>query len=403
MDESKETSKKAAEAVSPSKDKSPELRINMGRKEKPQLRRPIEMSRRKNKSAEPGDHKYSNKTDEAQIEEVRRELADLIAIGANASSEPTLRISSNFGKRLRREGGEVEMKVLGDFPDREVYPSFEAMLPEAGATKILQVKDAELRQASTEHHQDGVAVNTTTETFVTCDGMGGVGYGSEAKDNFAFALAQAVAELPDIHALQAGREGAKIVVDRAKEILHGMGIRYEDDLALAKGSDMTINVGANKDLSFGSTVAAAQRIEGTNDWRIATIGDSNVLVVDSKGSVKSGFGEAYRLISRGQVTSDGSAEDPPMGSYIGIGKEGREPFAKYGSRGMHAEFATVTGLERGDRIVVVSDAYLQKSPPEVLVRDIQKTAEEWKASASEKGGMYGDDATMIIINPVATA
>ncbi len=301
-------------------------------------------------------------------------------------------------------------KDIKNTPNPEIFPTFEAMRPEAAVAKTFQTEGIDIRQASKTHHQDGVVFNSESSTIVVCDGMSAVGTDSPTKNYFAFALAHSVAELPDIHVLQAGGSGVAQSVERAKGLLQAIGISPQVDLhpQIKEGDPILHSAevpnkyeGLNKNIRVGSTIAAVQRIEGTNDWRVVTIGDSNVVVVNGKGEIKQGYGEAWQLIAKGRIDSKGRAERSPTCSYIGIGKDDADsPFAKYGALGLTAQFTTITGLEEGDKIVLSSDAYLSKSPLEQLFADVNKTPDEWNAGVSDdEGGMYGDDATLVIIDP----
>ncbi|MEX1052727.1 MAG: hypothetical protein WEC80_02670 [Patescibacteria group bacterium] len=307
--------------------------------------------------------------------------------------EPTA--SSGITGSIGREG---KKRIIGSTKKSEpVTPlsSFEVLQPKPKKTTLVEIPGVEIRQASTKHHQDGIAYNTDTQTYVVCDGMGGVGSDTQTKDNFAFALAQAVSEQSDISAI-AQMDQAIAIIDRAKKFLAILGVDFQKDLKL--NLDSRVISSLTRDKIVGSTIAAVQRIDGTNTWRVVTLGDSSVIVIAANGKIKEGYGEAWQLISQGNTNSDGSAPDSPLCSYIGINREGNLAI-RYSSRGLTAEFSEFEALT-GDKIVIVSDAYLQKSSPETLINDMNKTAEQWAAGANkDKDGMYGDDASMIIIDP----
>ncbi|MDP3953428.1 MAG: hypothetical protein Q8P99_01215 [bacterium] len=321
------------------------------------------------------------------------------------SSSP--RMSSGLrGKGLERpKGDDSELTEvthsIGRKPPSKIISSmgrrkYEALRPKSREAKTVSMEGVDVRQASTEHHQDGVAYSTETKTFVVCDGMGGIGSATESKDNFGFALAQAISEQPDIGILEQD-DGVGLILERAIAILELMGIDVDGDLQTNMESRIVTSMGGGA--AMASTVAAVQNIEGTNKWRVATLGDSSVVVVDESGKIKEGYGEAWQLITRGNTDRNGSADELPLSSFIGVNKKDGTPVVRYEARGLTSQFAEIDALSPGDRIVIVSDAYMQKSPPEVLIRDMNKTNEEWEASAQPSGGMYGDDASMIIIDP----
>lgn len=292
------------------------------------------------------------------------------------------KMESSMGIRRRSIASSREMSTAKE----SLLPTFEALRPESDTTKVLLLDNVDLRLTSMKGHEDGLAYNPTTDTVVLCDGMGGVGTG-EVKHYFGFALAHAAAELDDISKL---RDEATVnsVVARAKELL-------TEDLGIEiKASDSTLvsSVGASKDLEWGSTLAAVQRIGETNRWRVATLGDSSVAVIGRDGKIKAGFGEAFQLIAAGKVESNGAAQDPPMGSFIGIKRGELSGVARYSGRNGGAEFLEVS-LEEGEKLVLASDAYVQKTPPSILEQDIAKSAEQWAAAKTR----YADDTTLAIV------
>lgn len=267
-------------------------------------------------------------------------------------------------------------------------PSFEHLVPEPNAVKTYVSPDGkfDLRLSCSIDHQDGLAYNAESKTVVVCDGLGGIGTRGDVKDFFGFALAHAAAELDDISTLQ-DPATVMLVVEKAKSILEqDLGIPIEDTGSLVKTS-----MGGG--FKWASTLAAAQQVPSTNRWRIATIGDSSVAVLDKEGFVVDGYGEAFQLLATGNVGISGTVDDGPMNSLLGISKTSLEGGVKYGNDTLGAQFAEIE-LAEGNRLVLVSDAYIQKSPLSTLEADAKKTSQEWAASKP----FYSDDTTMAIIS-----
>jgi len=89
-------------------------------------------------------------------------------------------------------------------------------------------------------------------------------------------------------------------------------------------------------------------------------------------------------------------EDGPMGSVVGISHETLTGTVRYervraGER-LGAEFTEVE-LQDGEKLVLASDAYIQKSPPSTLEGDVKESAEAWKA----RKPTYSDDTTLAIV------
>jgi hypothetical protein len=277
---------------------------------------------------------------------------------------------------------------LDAIPGSEL-PTFTKMLPEANSAKTYRSRNVELRQSSTRDHQDGIAHNPRTETIAISDGMGGVGQPGNTKDYLGFALAHAAAEVEDILALQ-DADSVNAMVERSKELLAHMGIAPEDDVESALFSG---GWGAGRHIEWGATLAVVQKVPDTEDmWRMAVFGDSSVAKLDESGKIQEGFGECFQLIERGQAKADGRAEEEVLGSYIGIAKKTLGGFVQYGAGGLHATFATVR-LKPGQKLVVTSDAYVQKTPPITLEADAKLTNEEWAAKAPQ----YDDDTSLAVI------
>jgi hypothetical protein len=300
------------------------------------------------------------------------ELADLL---------PVSRVKvGSFGRRAEPESAETRT-------EEKLPRTFYEMRPEPNVAKAWMSLDGtiDLRLSSLSTHQDGLAYNPDTQSVVVCDGMGGIGAAGEVKDNFAFALAHAVAELDDISAL-ASPDVVSAVVERAKSIL-------QDDMGVTvEAQSSRIKSGATADMEWGSTIAAVQRIADTNRWRVATIGDSSVAILDSNGRIKEGFGEAFQFLKAGKISKDGSAAEEALGSKVGIDKETLGGYVRYEHQGKHAEFTEIE-LADDEHLVVVSDAYLQKTPPSTLEIDAAKTRDRWVADKPR----YGDDTTMAIV------
>lgn len=273
---------------------------------------------------------------------------------------------------------------------KELPRSFAEMRPEPKTAKIMIDERAgiELRQSSTDHHQDGIAFNPDTNTTVVTDGLGGIGPDGEAKNHFGFALAHATSELTDISTL-ADPVVVESVVARAKDIL-------QDELGIIVDGVRGRIKQKMFDGPMAATVAAVQRIEDTDTWRVITFGDSSVVALDKDGKITRGFGEAYQQISAGNVGADGTAADAPMSSVVGISYDDYRGTVRYGGEASRskfgAEFTEVT-LAEGEKLVIVSDAYVQKTPPSQLEHDAAEPAENWKVRAPR----YGDDTTMAIV------
>ena len=273
----------------------------------------------------------------------------------------------------------------------ELPRSFSEMRPEGNTAKVMKTNiggvEVDLRQSSMHEHQDGVAYNPNTGTVVVCDGLGGVGREGDVKDHFAFALAHATAEVTDISTLS-NPDVIASVVERAKIILvTQLGITVEK---------RTGGITSSRKEAFASTIAAIQNIEGTKKWRVATIGDSSVVLLGADGKIRRGFGEAFQQLAAGKVGSDGTAEDAPLSSVVGISKDTLAGIVRYEStvsgRRFGAEFTEVELLP-GEKLVVASDAYIQKTAQYVLERDALETADTWKARAPR----YSDDTTIAIV------
>lgn len=289
-------------------------------------------------------------------------------------------MTGSFGRKLAGESTEVGL-------EKDPPQTFNRMRPESNVAKayIAEGGAIDLRLSSLTSHQDGLAYNPDTGSIVVCDGMGGIGVGGEVKDNFAFALAHAVAELDNILELRSP-DVIDSVIQRTKSILEdemGITVQAQNSRVKSKASD---------DMEWGSTIAAVQRVAGTNRWRVATLGDSSVAILDSNGRIKEGFGEAFQFLNASKVSIDGSAIEDSLGSKVGIAKSTLGSYVRYEDQGKHAEF---TEVELGDdeRLVIVSDAYLQKTPPSVLEEDAAKTSDQWIADEPR----YGDDTTMAIV------
>lgn len=267
------------------------------------------------------------------------------------------------------------------------FPSVDHLFPEANTAKSYVSTDGlfDLRISSTNDHQDGLAYNSRLETVVVCDGLGGIGPRGDVKDHFGFALAHATAELEDITTLRNPSVVAS-VVERAKSIL-------EDELFIPieeTGSKIKTTLGGG--FKWASTIAAVQRVPDTNRWRVVTIGDSSVVLLDSDGTIKQGFGEAFQLIAAGEVGDDGTADDAPMSSLVGIKKGSLEGGVKYGNDTLGAQFIEIE-LKNGQKLAAASDAYIQKSPPPILERDARMSAQQW----TDAKPLYGDDTTLAIV------
>jgi serine/threonine protein phosphatase PrpC len=273
----------------------------------------------------------------------------------------------------------------------ELPRSFSEMRPEGYATKVMKAEfggvEVDLRQSSMLEHEDGVAYNPNTGTIVVCDGLGGVGKEGDVRSYFAFALAHATAELTDISMLS-NPDVVASVVERAKIILATqLGIIVEKQAG---------RITTSRKEAFASTIAAIQNIEGTKKWRVATIGDSSVVLLGADGKIRRGFGEAFQQLAAGDVGSDGTANDAPMSSVVGISKDTLAGIVRYeqsiSGRRFGAEFTEVE-LQPGERLVVASDAYIQKTAPHILERDASEAADAWKARAPR----YSDDTTLAIV------
>ena len=300
--------------------------------------------------------------------------------------------TSGAPSRLR---GSLAMAALVVELPHEAYermPTYDAMRPKPYSLKTFTSDDGkvELRQHSTAHHQDGVAYSPETGTIAVCDGMGGIGFPGKAKDNFAFALAHAAAELDNIHDLK-DESNAATLLQRARAILENM--KFPDGSRLDLATELSRAVPFSG-IVLGSTLAAVQQIDDTNAWRVVTFGDSSVTVLDDKGRIREQFGELQQARKTKGLLSDGMVADSPLTSRLGFTK-GIDPSVRYSRKDStyHAVFAEVT-LSPGERIVVTSDAYLQKSREEVFLREVGATNAEWAALAP----LHGDDTTMAIVH-----
>ena len=291
-----------------------------------------------------------------------------------------------LGGDSRLRGKLVSKEAAGSSSE---LPTFTELRPEPNKVKIYKAGNVDLRLSSTSSHQDGIAHNPDKKTVALSDGMGGVGRPGDVKNNFAFALSHAVAELDDVLTLQ-DPEVVKGVVARSRSLLGDMGIDVEAPPTTMKGG-----VGAGKVAAWAATLAAVQEKPGAiGSYRMAIFGDNSVVKLGEDGRIKEGYGEAFQLITRGEVNPDGSAKEQALGSFVGISKDSAEGegIAQYGNDGLKAVFGEAT-LEPGESLVIVSDAYMQKTGPHILEADAALTAEAWAAKAP----VYGDDTTMGII------
>lgn len=341
------------------------------------------------------------------------EIVGGVTTGATVEAPYASRVHSSVGRRSvgRRESPELEpasrvrssvgghksplvpsdtsltIRDTIDVSSEKRLPTLDSLRPEVKKVKTYMDKagSIDLRLSSSGDHQDGLAYNPDTDTVVVCDGMGGFGKQGDVKNYFGFALAHAVAEIDDISELS-DPETIDAIVSRAKSILvNELGVNN------IEGGLTRMSL---RPIEWGSTIAATQRIPDTNRWRVVTIGDSSVAILDKTGKIRQGFGEAFQLIAKGDVESNGCASDPPLGSYVGMAKDSLEGYVQYsGSRGTQAEFTEIE-LGEGEKIVVVSDAYVQKTPLRVLEADAALTSEEW----ASKKPLYSDDTTMAIIS-----
>lgn len=316
-----------------------------------------------------------------------------------------------------------------DSAEVETLSPFEAMRPEPRAVKVWSSFDGrvELRQSSSPQHQDGIAYNPKTGVVAVADGMGSVGLDGDFKNNFGYALANAVAELSDITVLQDEAEISK-VVERSKQILRDMGVSVEP--FGQKGMSGT----AGSRCEVAAALGVVQPIEGTvNEHHVVTFGDVGVVIMDEHGVVE-GFGESFQMIKRGDYINSNSEEYPAiepvhprlsqsvkvkgtrLGSYIGIGKETLHGVVSYGrtqaGAPYEAEFRRVV-LKEGQILVISSDAFVQNTAIGTLVKDAGMSGEKWRArqetmqyftqQARGQGRSevhtYGDDATLAIVRP----
>lgn len=314
---------------------------------------------------------------------------------SDVTTPPTSRIRSNVkvkdeppvsrlrGSGVRKNpGADSSPRDTVDITAERHIPTFNALRPEHDTVKTYSDKDGliDLRLSSNIGHQDGLAYNPDSDTVVVCDGMGGPGEGGDVKDFFGFALSHATAELDDISTL-ADPNVVKTVVERAKSILGELGIPIEARSRIR-----------SHPIEWGSTIAAVQRVPDSPDnrWRVATIGDSSVVILDASGKIKRGFGETFQTLGGGSWrNTDGDA----LGSYVGMAKGTLDGYVSFGSGRGHAEFTEVN-LDKGEKLVVVSDAYVQKTDFAVLESDAALTPEQWKA----KKPKYEDDTTMAIVS-----
>lgn len=302
-------------------------------------------------------------------------------------------IPSDAPSRLRGSLARAALAVELSHEAYEAMPTYDAMRPEPHSLKTFTSDDGkvELRQHSTEHHQDGVAYNPTTRIVAVCDGMGGIGpTGSKSKDNFAFELAHAAAELDNIHDLTV-ESNAAALIQRARAILENMKFPDGSRLDLATELFRAVPVSG---IVLGSTLAAVQQIGDTNVWRVVTFGDSTVTVLDHEGGIREQFGELQQVRETEGLSRDGTVADNPLASRLGFTK-GIDPSVRYSKKGSlyHAVFSEVT-LSPGERIVVTSDAYFQKSREEVFLREVGETNAEWAALKP----LHSDDTTMAIVH-----
>jgi len=137
-----------------------------------------------------------------------------------------------------------------------------------------------------------------------------------------------------------------------------------------------------------ATIAAVQHVEG-NRWGAATFGDSSILVISAGNEIEMGYGESYGDWKRAGKPLYKALGDDKMDTSVGLSRPGLEPQLYSGRFGpTFGEFE----VGEGDRIVVASDAYLQKSTVAVLMSELRQPAEEWSAR-------HSDDTTLAIIDP----
>lgn len=305
-------------------------------------------------------------------------------------------VSGKTPSLSRPKTGSGESKVSGidsspwdsiDITRECSLPTFNILRPESNVVKTYTDKEGaiDLRLSSHANHQDGLAYNPDTDTIVLCDGLGGIGPQGDMKDFFGFALAHAAAELKDITTLRDEDVVAR-TMERAKSILNSkLGISNE-----APASKLKTNMGGG--FMYASTIAAVQRVAGTTRWKVVTLGDSSVAVLDKDGRVREGFGEAFQLLAAGRVDEGGTAADAPIVSLVGITKESLKGGACYSKGDFGSEFTEVE-LAEGEKLVIVSDAYVQKTNLAVLESDAALSAAQWK----DKKPLYADDTTMAVI------
>ncbi len=277
----------------------------------------------------------------------------------------------------------------------ETFPTFGAALrPEKKKVKVLSPPGAELRQSSIEG-QDGLAYNSGTNTVVLTDGMGGVGDPGDVKNNFGFALAHAAAELDDILTLR-DPEIVKAVIGRTKAILSAMGMPVGPvpGVPVNLAAKVSSRAGAGRDLLWGAALAAAQRVPGSaNKWRIVTYGDCSVAILNEDGRIERGYGEAFDSIRAGRLGASGGAEEGLLRSYLGIGHDFKGFANLGGAPGLESAMFKELTLARGQRLVLTSDAYAQKTALPTLEGDAALTTEQW----ARKKPTYDDDTTMAIV------
>ncbi len=303
----------------------------------------------------------------------------------SVDGEPEAAVESSIGRRAK---GTLALKVTEVARESVAeqarnLPTFEDMKPVSNELKKFAVAGIDIRQYSTKDHQDGVAFNPNTRTVVVSDGMGGIGPGSELKNFFGWGVAHAVAAKGDLASLSEPA-GLKAVLSEVAPLLDQAGV---DTTVRESGL-----VGSMwRGLSVGATIAAVEQVE-SQTWRALTYGDSSVLVVTQEGEIKAGYGEAYQLWQRDGSQMGKLADDAPLSSCVGLKEGTLEPeVIDNGRDGLRAQFEDFT-VEPGDRIVVASDAYVQKSTMEQLIRDVNMPPESWAAR-------YSDDTTLAIIDP----
>lgn len=310
-----------------------------------------------------------------------------------------VRTTMKLGKTVTRSELPVSTvphsETIGDTSEivriAQTLPTIDVMRPEPNARKVFADKGVDIRQFSFGEHQDGVAYNPDTKIGVVCDGMGGTGSGGTngetIKNNLGWALAHSVAAVGDLKKLSDITELSGAIA-AVPELMESRGV----DMSI---STSTIRSKMHKGLEAGSTIAAVQQVE-KNTWQALTYGDSSVLVIGADNQVKHGFGESYQAWTRTGKSFSTVVEDGPMSSSVGLTQGTLQPAIEdSGRNGFRAEFGEFT-VEAGDRVVVASDAYVQKSTMDQLIAEINMPAESWNER-------HTDDTTLVIIDPMQFA